>query len=85
MIGSVTSRNVTMVLIGSVTSRNVSMVLIGFVTSRNVTMDLIGSVTSRNVTLVELHFIDNICQIFEDFLKLFQSDEPQIHRLYNLW
>jgi hypothetical protein len=50
------------------------MVLIGSVTSRNVTMVLIGSVTSRNVTLVELHFIDNICQIFEDFLKLFQSE-----------
>ena len=43
--------------------------MIGSVTSRNVTMVLIGSVTSRNVTLVELHFIDNICQIFEDFLK----------------
>ena len=65
-----------------VTSRNVTMVLIGSVTSRHVTMVLIGSVTSRHVTLVELHFIDNVCQIFEDF---FQSDDPQIQRLYNLW
>jgi hypothetical protein len=45
-------------------------------------MVLVGSVTSRNVTLVQLNFIDNVCQIFEDFLKLFQSDERQIHRLY---
>ena len=45
-------------------------------------MVLVGSVTSRNVTLVQLNFIDNVCQIFEDFLKSFQSDEPQIHRLY---
>ena len=85
MIGSVTSRNVTIVLIGSVTSRNVTIVLIGSDTSRNVTIVLIRSVTSRNVTLVELHFIDNVCQIFENFLKSFLSDEPQIHRLYNLW
>jgi hypothetical protein len=62
-----------MVLIGSVTNRNVTMVLIGSVTSRNVTMVLIRSVTSRNVTLVELHFIDNVCQIFENFLKSFLS------------
>jgi hypothetical protein len=41
-MGSVTNRNVTMVLIGSVTSRNVTMVLIRSVTSRNVTMVLIG-------------------------------------------
>ena len=47
-------------------------------------MVLIGSVTSRNVTLVQLHFIDNVCQIFEDFLKSFQSDKPQIHRLYDV-
>ena len=40
-----------------------------------------GFVTSRTVTLVQLNFIDNVCQIFEDFLKSFQSDEPQIHRL----
>ena len=38
--------------IGSVTSRNVTIVLIGSVTSRNVTIVLIGSVTSRNVTIV---------------------------------
>ena len=45
-------------------------------------MVLIGSVTSRNVTLVELNFIDNVCQIFKDFLESFQSHEPQIYRLY---
>ena len=77
----VTSRNVTVVLIGSVTSRNVTMILIGSVTSRHVTMVLIGSVTSTHVILVELHFIDNVCQIFDNFLNSFQSDEPQIHRL----
>ena len=46
------------------------------------TMILIGSVTSRNITLIQLNFIDNVCQIFKDFLESFQSDEPQIHRLY---
>jgi len=40
-----------------------------------------GSVTGRNVTLVQLNFINNVCQIFEDFLKSFQSNEQQIHRL----
>ena len=35
---------------------------------------LMGFVTSRNVTLVQLNFIDNVCHIFEDFLKSFQSD-----------
>ena len=47
-------------------------------------MVLIGFVTSRNVTLVQLNFIYNVCQIFKDFLKSFQSDEPQIHRLYDV-
>jgi hypothetical protein len=42
---------------------------------------LMGFVTSRNVTLVQLNFIDNVCQIFEDFVKSFHSDEPEIHRL----
>ena len=47
-------------------------------------MVLIGYVTSRSITLVQLNFIDNVCQIFEDFMKSFQSDKPRIHRLYDV-
>lgn len=46
-------------------------------------MVLIGSSSSRNETLAQLHYIDNIFKIFQDFLTSFQSDKPQIHRLYD--
>ena len=38
---------------------------------------------NKQVTPAELHFLDCFVQIFEDFLRSFQSKAPPINRLYD--